>query len=231
MPTLAVFGAGPAFGLSVAHRFGREGYAVTLVGRNPATLEPLTASLRAADVSATAVVADLTDRNRVREVARTLRAPDVTVYSPGDVSRLPVAALDLDAEELESWLPLNLLSPVALTRALLPGLLARGSGSLVVALGSSVRTPDPVLASSAVPQSALLQYLHSVAASVGPRGVDVHAFLIGSLIERSAAAALVDQGHFDEQLSGVLPRISPDVLADRVYSLVGRTDTVETAAA
>ncbi|GAA3382908.1 SDR family NAD(P)-dependent oxidoreductase [Cryptosporangium minutisporangium] len=227
MPTLAVFGAGPAFGLSVAHRFGREGYGVTLVGRNPGTLASLTESLRAADVPVETAVADLTDRDRLREVVQTIGTPDVTVYSPGDVSRLPVAALDLSAEELETWLPLHLLSPVALTRALLPGLLARGSGSLIVALGSAVRVTDPLLASVATAQAGLLKYLHGVATSAGPRGVDVHGLLIGSLIERSAAAALVDQGHFAEQLAEAPPRVSPDTLADRAFSLVGQVDTVE----
>jgi NAD(P)-dependent dehydrogenase (short-subunit alcohol dehydrogenase family) len=230
MPTLAVFGAGPAFGLSVAHRFGREGYRTVLIGRNPGTLAPLAASLRAADVPVREVVADLTDRDQVREAARAVGAPDVTVYSPGDVRRLPVRALELDAEELETWLPLHLLSPIALAQALLPDLLARQSGSLVFALGATVRAPDPQLASVATAQSALLHYLHSLAASVGPRGVDVHAFLISSLIERSAAAALVDQGHFAEQLAEAPPRVHPDVLADQVWSLVGRTDEVETAA-
>ena len=37
-----VFGAGPALGLAAARRFGREGHAVTLVGRTAATVDAQT---------------------------------------------------------------------------------------------------------------------------------------------------------------------------------------------
>lgn len=239
MPTLAIFGAGPALGLSVAHRFGREGYQVSLVGRNPTTLKPLAADLRGAGVEVTEVIADLADRAQVRTAAAAVGTPDVVLYSPGDVSRLPVAPLNLDAEELESWLPLHLLSPVALIHALLPGMLQRGSGTLLFAQGSAVRAPDQALASVSAAQAALLHYLHTLAAAVGPRGIDVHSLLIGALIERSAAATLVDSGHFDEQLTvagadrptvRLPPRVDPDLLADRFWELAGHLTPVEAAA-
>lgn len=239
MPTLAVFGAGPALGLSVAQRFGREGYDVTLVGRNPDTLKPLADDLRGASVEVTEVIADLEDRAQVRDAVATIGTPDVVLYSPGDVRRLPVAPLALDAEVLETWLPLNLLSPVALVHALLPGMLERGSGTLLFAQGSSVRAPDKALASVGAAQAALLHYLHTLAATVGPRGIDVHSLLIGSLIERSAVAALVDSSRFEEQLTPELasqltltapPRVHPDVLAERYWQLTGHFGEVEAAA-
>jgi NAD(P)-dependent dehydrogenase (short-subunit alcohol dehydrogenase family) len=239
MPTLAVFGAGPALGLSVARRFGRAGYDVALVGRNPGTLGPLATELRAAGVGVTEVLADLAEVAQVRAAAAQLGSPDVVLYSPGDVSRLPVATLALDAEELATWLPLHLLSPVALVQAVLPGMLARGSGTLLFAQGASARTPDPALASVSAAQAGLLNYLHALATTVGHRGIDVHTMLIGSLIERSAVAALVDQGHFDEQLTVEIaqqlsvaapPRVDPDDLADRYWSVTGRPGDVEITA-
>jgi len=233
-PTLAVFGAGPALGLSVARRFGAEGYQVALVGRNRTTLDSLENALAAAGTKSFGVAADLTELAQVRAAAAAIAdrfgTPDVVLYSPGDVSRLPVGVLELDPEELTTWLPLNLLSPVALVRAVLPAMLERGSGALLFAQGISARQPMPALASTATAQAALLSYLTSLALEVAPRGVHVASLLIGALIERSAAARLWDDGRFADIQVGEIPRVDPDDLAQRYWELLRDRDQHEVLA-
>jgi hypothetical protein len=73
----------------------------------------------------------------------------------------------------------------------------------------------------------LLNYLHALAAAVGPRGVYVGTLLIGALIERSAAAGLWDGGGFDSLEVGSLPRVDPDTLAQRYWELVRDRPGVE----
>ena len=143
MPSIAIFGAGPALGLSVARRFAADGYEVGLVARDPAKLTELERALSQDGASVATFAADLADREQVRAAAAAVRerfgVPDAVVYAPGDVTRMPVPALELDAEALESWLPLHLLSPLALAAATLPGMLERGSGAFVVAQGIMAR--------------------------------------------------------------------------------------------
>ncbi|UOE44067.1 SDR family NAD(P)-dependent oxidoreductase [Agromyces larvae] len=224
MPSIAIFGAGRALGLSTARRFGRAGYDLDLVGRTDATLERLRDALRADGLDASLEVADLAEPGQVADVVDRLvrrrgAVPDLVLYSPGDVSRLPVAAPDLTAATLRSWLPLNLLSPVELVHAVLPGMTQRGSGTIVVAQGSAVRTPAPALASSSVPQAALLNYLAAIAVEAGERGVHIASLQIGQLIERSAAAELFAAGRFDDVEAGRLPSIDPDELAETVWKI------------
>jgi NADP-dependent 3-hydroxy acid dehydrogenase YdfG len=214
MPSIAIFGAGPAFGASVARRFHAAGYDVALVARDPAKLAPL-----AEETGASTHLAELTDRAQVLAALDAIGLTDVVVWSPGDVSRLPVAALDLDAETLETWLPLHLLSPLALGHAVVPEMVERGSGTFVVAQGVAASRPDPMLASVGAPQAALRNWLDCAAQLAEPRGVKVAALEIAELIERSAAARLFDQGHFEGVEDGALPRIDPDALADRVWNL------------
>ena len=38
MPVIAIVGVGPGLGLSIARRFGREGYAVALISRTQSRL-------------------------------------------------------------------------------------------------------------------------------------------------------------------------------------------------
>lgn len=229
--TLAVFGAGPALGLATARRFGAEGYRIALVTRDRAKLDNLEKDLVERGIEAYGVTADLADTGAARVAAAAITdrfgTPDVLLYSPGDVSRLPVGALDLDAEELLTWLPLHLLTPIALVRSVLPDMLARGSGALLFAQGASARVPLPALGSVGVAQSGLLNYLHALAAEVGPRGVYVGTLLIGALIERSAAAALWEGGGFDTVSVGPLPRVDPDALARRYWELVRDRPGVE----
>jgi len=223
MPTLAVFGAGPALGLSTASRFARDGYRIELVGRTRATLDRLGTELarRGAEVAFT--VADLAAPAQVREAAIEIQSrsgtPDVTLYSPGDVTRLPVEARSLDAATLQTWLPLNLLSPIELVHTILPGMRERGSGVLVFAQGSAVRHPIPAVASSSVAQAGLLNYIRALSADVKRDGVRLISFQIGQLIDRSAAAQLFDSGHFDGVDAGQLDRVDPDRLADQLWVL------------
>ncbi|MCM6776500.1 SDR family NAD(P)-dependent oxidoreductase [Nocardia sp. CDC159] len=234
MPHLAVFGAGPAVGLSAALRFGRAGYSVTLVARNADTLERLRRDLGAAKVETDVLFADLTDAAQVDAALTDLLArhgvPDVLLYSPGGVQRLPVDALALDVETLRSWLPLHLTTPVRLLHALLPGMIERGSGAVLVAQGSSVRLPQAALASVSVPQSALLNYLLSVDQQVRPHGVRVGSLQIGRLILNSAAQRLFDAGHFGEVEPNQIERVHPDDLAEALYEMATTDTEVERAA-
>ncbi|MFF0494154.1 SDR family NAD(P)-dependent oxidoreductase [Nocardia sp. NPDC004068] len=234
MPHLVVFGAGPALGLSAALRFGRAGYTVTLVARNPDTTADLRRALAGADVETDVLHANLTDDAQVDAALTELVArhgiPDVALYAPGDVSRLPVPALALDADTLRTWLPLHLLTPVRLLHALLPGMVERGSGAVLFAQGDAIRTPQPALASVSVPQSGLLNLLHAVDREARPRGVRVGSLQISRLIERSAAQRLFDSGHYAEVEPNAVGRVNPDELAETLFEMATTDTAVELAA-
>lgn len=228
--SLVVFGAGPALGLSAARRFVREGYAVTLVGRNAGTVDPLVDALRAEGATADRLLVDLHDPAAARAAAGEFGVPDAVVYAPGGTERLPVAEADLDAATLATWLPLNLLSPLEIAHTLVPRMAERGSGAFLVVQGVAVREVMPELASVGIAQGALLTYLRSLAQAVEPRGVRVASLQIGRLIRGSAAEALVEQGHFDEVGQGLIPRVDPAELADRLWELTQPSAPVELVA-
>ncbi|MCX4095278.1 SDR family NAD(P)-dependent oxidoreductase [Nocardia sp. alder85J] len=234
MPHLALFGAGPALGLSVARRFGRAGFAVTLIARNKGTLEQLRDTLIAEGVTADVLYADLVEDAQLDAAIAELRVrhgvPDVVLYGPGDVARLPVDALSLDVDTLRTWLPLHLLAPVRIVHALLPGMVERGSGAVLIAQGISVRDPQAALASVSVPSSGLLNYLHSIDEQVRERGVRVGSLLISRLIERSAAQILFDSGHFASVEQNELPRVHPDELAEEFFAMATTNAEVGRAA-
>jgi NAD(P)-dependent dehydrogenase (short-subunit alcohol dehydrogenase family) len=64
MSTIAVLGAGPGLGLSMARRFGREEFSVALPARNPERLRILVKEPEQARMAAAGFSADVTDRPR-----------------------------------------------------------------------------------------------------------------------------------------------------------------------
>ena len=61
-----IVGVGPGLGVAVARRFGREGFALTLVARDPAKLAGVADGLRAAGLEVQTVAADVADTGAFR---------------------------------------------------------------------------------------------------------------------------------------------------------------------
>ena len=52
MPVIAIVGAGPGLGQSIARRFGREGFAVALISRTQSRLDDMVAELASRGIEA-----------------------------------------------------------------------------------------------------------------------------------------------------------------------------------
>jgi len=189
--TIAIFGAGPALGMAVARRFGREGFRVALVARDQAHLATLASELAAEDIQAMTFPADLGDRAAALRVTREIQASlgpvDVLEYSPGGDSSLRREPSQIEVPVAEAALGKFVLTPIALVRQVLPGMLERGDGAVLAALGASAKYPMPRLAGGGMALAALRSYLLALHAELEPRGVYAGALLIGALIEGSAA--------------------------------------------
>lgn len=232
--TAAVFGAGPALGMSVARRFGREGYRVALVARTRAKLDGYVRELAGIGVEAAAFTADLTDRAAAVEALGAIEAGfgpvEVLEYSPGPLDVPLVPARDLDVSNVEPMLDIRFRTPVALTRAALPGMVERGRGGLLFAFGSQPRHPDPALGNVGIAQAALLHHVHNLHASLAGDGVYAGALLIAGLIDGSEIQQLLRTGgasHLPDGVELSIPLIEPARLADSYWDMYASRDRVE----
>jgi short-subunit dehydrogenase len=114
-----VTGASSGIGQATALRLAAAGAEVLALGRNRAALE----------LVGRPIVCDLLDREQIDAAVAAAGAVDVLVNNAGIGWRGPLHELDPDL--LERLVRVNLLAPVLLTRALLPGMLARGRGHIV----------------------------------------------------------------------------------------------------
>lgn len=231
MKTIAIFGAGPALGLSVARRFGREGYRVALVARRQDSLDTLAAELPGAGTFR----ADLLDPAQLTAAVTAIEDRfghiDVAVWSPGGLDQQRVAVLDIDPDELPGQLDLLLLAPIRLARLLLPGMRARGDGALLYASGTSAIQPVPQLGNVGVALAGMRNYIHGAHAELAGDGVYVGVVPIGGLIKNSAAETVVlnapDQFEGFDLAALTAITLDPDDIADVFWDLNLKRDRVE----
>jgi short-subunit dehydrogenase len=190
MSLIAVFGAGPGLGRAVARRYAREGYDVALVGRRPQPLAEFAAELTALGVGAHAVTGDLSDPAGVEELAGRVRDaagdPDVVYYAPVSSQVAFVPAAQQTAETAQRITTLLYTSFVAVVQEFLPHMLAQGTGAVLTAQGASALAGLPGMSGPGPAAAAQRNYLQSLAAEVGGRGVFVGRLYIASVIGGSA---------------------------------------------
>lgn len=227
--TIAIFGAGAGLGASLATRFGREGYRIALVARSAEPLEKRVAELAEEGIEAVAFPADLTDLSRIPALIRSIEsrfeAIDVAIYSPVPSNAGFVSAVDLDSAKLQSMTPIFTYAPIEVSHALLPGMLARGDGAIVLVTGLTAVVTVPGVSGVGPAMTAARNYIFTLNAEVAGKGVFAGSVSIGAMIERSTGMHIATTG--GAILDPRLPTIDPDVIAEEIRSLVVKRDRVE----
>ena len=227
--TIAIFGAGARLGASLATRFGREGYRVALVARSAGPLEKRVAELAEDGIEAAAFPADLTDLSGIPALIRSIEerfgAIDVAIYSPVPSNAGFVSAVELDSAKLQSMTPIFTYAPVEVSHALLPGMLARGDGAIVLVTGLTAILTVPGVSGVGPAMTAARNYILTLNAEVAGKGVFAGSVSIGAMIERSTGMRIATAG--GAPLDPRLPTIDPDVIADEIRNLVVKRDRVE----
>lgn len=232
MSTLAIFGYGPGLGAGTAQHFGRNGFRIAVIGRDPAAAAERAAALRADGIAAEPFPADVTDPDQltaaIAQIEDELGPIEVAVHSAAaDMSvRLP-STIDVDRASLERPFELKVYSPIAMTRALLPAMIARGSGTLLYSSGASEQVLQPYLANVGLALGAQRAYVRQLAAELDGTGVYAGLLAIGSLIEGSAAQRIVDANPELIPPGLVLPRIDGATLGAHYWRMHTERDTAE----
>ncbi len=134
-----VTGAGRGIGRGIAECVAREGAHVAVnYAQGQATAEKVTESIRSLGRNAIAVQADVSDRQQVEAMVRTVSEQlgpiDVLVNNAGIESIVPF--LELDDAEWERVTNTNLKGPWLVGQVVARAMVARGSGGAIVNIGS-----------------------------------------------------------------------------------------------
>jgi NAD(P)-dependent dehydrogenase (short-subunit alcohol dehydrogenase family) len=182
-----VTGASKGIGYAVANQLHLEGATVLATARTAPTfpdgVQFVATDLVSADGCGT-VAAAVRDR---------LGGVDIVVHVVGGSSAPAGGFAVLDDEEWHRALDLNLFPAVRMDRALLPMMLAQGSGAIVhiTSIQSRLPLPDATLAYAAV-KAALANYSKGLSKEVSPKGVRVVRVSPG-WVETDGAVGLVNE--------------------------------------
>ncbi|MBY8917985.1 SDR family oxidoreductase [Nitratireductor sp. L1-7-SE] len=189
---LLVTGGTRGIGAAIAHRFREAGASVAITARSLPE-RPVEGML--------AIKADLGSRAGVDAVVSSIQAAwggiDVLINNLGASDAPPGGFEALTDEFWQNILDVNLLAPVRLDRAFIPGMISRKNG-VVIHIGSISHLMPPstsILAYSAA-KGALRTYSKGLARAVAPSGVRVNMVSPG-FIETAGAKKLIAEIQHD----------------------------------
>jgi NAD(P)-dependent dehydrogenase (short-subunit alcohol dehydrogenase family) len=173
-PIAVIVGAGAGLGASLARRFATE-YAVAIIARRAEYLDILATEIRRQGRIALEVQADVGKREQVaaafKLIHERLGQPEVLVYN---AAAGPFGGLaDLTPEQFENALRINALGAFLCVKECVPGLLERGSGSVLftgATAGVKAGARSVAFGAGNFAKRGLAQ---SLARDLGPKGIHV----------------------------------------------------------
>ncbi len=182
MSTALVTGASSGIGLELARILAAD-HDVVLAARSADKLEALAAELGSARV----IAVDLADPAGTRKLVSELADVDVLVNNAGFADW----GLFADASEtkLDEMVELNVGALTHLTRAYLPGMLARGTGKVLNLASTAAFQPGPLMAVYYATKAYVLSFSEALAEETRGTGVTVTALCPGPTASGFQAAA------------------------------------------
>lgn len=178
-----VTGATAGIGRATAFALGRAGYRVGVCARTAGPVDALVAELRAEGIAAAGRVADVGRAEAVealvKAVATELGPVDTLINNAGIAIIRPLT--ELSVEEWDATMATNLRSLFLVTRAVLPGMLERRSGTIVNVASLAGRNPLVGGTAYAASKHAVLGFSKSLMLEVRKDGVRVLAICPGSV--------------------------------------------------
>lgn len=181
--TALVLGASSGLGRAIAESLAAEGARVAITGRSQTKLDDTAATIRAAGGTVLPLAWDLTDRTAIEpNIARVeaeLGPVDILVNNTGGPPPTPAAGQP--AELWRTQFEAMVLSVIAVTDRVLPGMRARGWGRVITSASSGVIAPIPNLGLSNTLRAALVGWSKTLAREVAPDGVTVNVVVPGRI--------------------------------------------------
>ena len=183
-------------GRGCAEALAGEGVHLVVNGRNVDVLAATAAAIRSTyGVSVTEVACDVTTPEGQEMLLSAAGDVDILVTNAGGPP--PGLWSDWDRADFIAALDANMLTPIALMKACLPAMMARGWGRVVNITSQSVKAPIAALGLSNAARTGLTGYVAGTARQVAEHGVTINNLLPG--IHATDRAVSLDSGIMNAQ--------------------------------
>src|SRR5437016_597740 len=174
-PRALVTGASSGIGADLARELAKDGHDLVLTARSVPAMQALAAELEAHGASSMIIAADLAKPGAAVELASSLEAHglqiDVLVNNAGlgGVGRLD----QMDPQRISDMLMINVVALTELTRLLVPGMVARRRGRVLLVASTASFQPGPRMAVYFATKSYVLSFGEALAYELRRTGVTV----------------------------------------------------------
>jgi len=174
-PLALVTGASSGIGADLARELAKDGHDLVLSARTVPAMQALAAELEAYGASSIVIAADLAKPGAAAELASSLEARglqiDVLVNNAGlgGVGRFD----QMDPQRISDMLMINVVALTELTRLLVPGMVARRRGRVLLVASTASFQPGPRMAVYFATKSYVLGFGEALAYELRSTGVTV----------------------------------------------------------
>ena len=209
-PVCVIAGVGPGNGLSFAHRFEVEGYAVALLARNHDYIAAIAKELP----HSRAYPCDLTNAESIATTFAAIQADmgtvEVLVYNAG--KGVWGTAEQMRAEDFEMAWRTNTFGAFQAAQQVIPSMKTSGKGSIIFIGATASRRGGVKTVAFASAKAAQRSLAESLARLLGPAGIHVSLLIVDGVIDIPAIRL-----EMPDQPSSFF--IKPDDIADTVMML------------
>jgi short-subunit dehydrogenase len=211
MKTIAIVGAGEGLGMSIAKKFGQNGFRVALIARNEEKLNRLVIELEQLGIEAASFQADILNKEQIEMAFAAVKERygfiDVLEYSPTPSINTVAPSLDVTEENALYQFQFNVLGALSSVRQVLPEMLDKQSGALLFTTGGAAIHPVPMMGNVGIAISGLRNYIFNLNSELSDKGIYAGHLSIGIWMQPN---------------SGV-----QDKIADIWYDMYSKRDRVE----
>jgi len=193
-----VTGGGRGIGASIARELSRAGMEVWVTGRTAEQVEAV-----AAEIGGHALVGDVTSREDVERWVREAEPVDLLVANAGTGNR--GVSWELDPDEWWQVFEVNVLGVHLSCSAVIPGMLERGRGRIVITGSGAAYLPGATETGYTSSKAAACRYGETLANALRDR---IPVFVISPGLVRTA----MTDGHFGDDAPWTPPECAPELV-------------------
>lgn len=214
-----VTGASKGLGVHIALTLAKKGVNMAIAARSADKLNKVSKQIANHGVKVVAVPTDLTDTDQVNSLAikaeNELGSVDLLINNAGVESTGPYQ--EQADSNIESLAKVNLVAPMLLAKALLPGMIKRGRGHIVNVSSLAGKTGLPYQTVYATTKAGLVMFTHSLRAELIDQPVGISVICPGFVAEDGMYARLEEQG---KKAPKLLKPTTPRKVTDAVIRAV-----------
>lgn len=223
--TVWITGASSGIGEAVALAFAREGAVLVLSARRRNELERVQADCLAVGSPACHIVLlDLANPSSIEAAARevlALGSVDI-LFNNGGISQRSLT-VETPMENDRRIMEVNYFGNIALTKAILPSMIARGTGRIVISSSITGKFGFPLRSAYSASKHALHGFYESLQTELGRSGVGITIVVPGRVVTNISYHALEKDGSAHGQMDpGQATGISAQRCANQILKAVRR---------